>query len=82
TRERNGQPDAPLLKTIFRPRTLVYFGIWAAIGLALLFMLGQRSRLDLSVAKDRNPEYVQRSGGSIDNGFTVKLRNMEDRPRP
>ncbi|WP_226016735.1 cytochrome c oxidase accessory protein CcoG [Novosphingobium sp. FKTRR1] len=82
TRERNGQPDAPVLKTLFRPRTLVYFGIWAGIGLALLFMLGQRSRLDLSVAKDRNPEYVQQSGGAIHNGFTVKLRNMEDRPRP
>jgi hypothetical protein len=55
--------------------------VWAAIGVAMLFMLGQRSRLDVSVAKDRNPEFVMLSDGSVRNGFTVKLRNMEDRPR-
>jgi cytochrome c oxidase accessory protein FixG len=80
-RETHGQEDTPLLKTIFRPRTLVYFGAWASIGVAMLFMLGQRSRLDLSVAKDRNPEFVMLSDGSVRNGYTVKLRNMEDRPR-
>ena len=80
--EQHGQHDTPLLKTIFRPRTLLYFGVWASIGIAMLFMLGQRTRVDLSVAKDRNPEYVMLSDGSLRNGFTVKLRNMEDRPRP
>ncbi|OYW46200.1 MAG: cytochrome c oxidase accessory protein CcoG [Novosphingobium sp. 12-63-9] len=81
-REQHGEEDAPLLKTIFRPRTLIYFGVWASIGAALLFMLGTRTRLDLSVAKDRNPEFVMLSDGSVRNGFTLKLRNMEGRPRP
>ncbi|WP_298286913.1 cytochrome c oxidase accessory protein CcoG [Novosphingobium sp.] len=80
-REKRGEEPKPLLKTIFRPRTLVYLGAWSAIGLALLFMLGQRTRLDLSVAKDRNPEYVMLSGGQIRNAYTLKLRNMETRPR-
>ena len=80
-REQHGEGDTPLLKTIFRPRTIVYFAVWASIGLALLFMLGQRTRLDLSVAKDRNPEFVMLSSGSVRNGYTIKLRNMEDRPR-
>ena len=80
-REARGQADTPVLKTILRPRTLIYFGVWAAIGMGLLFMLGTRTRLTLSVAKDRNPDYVQLSGGAVRDGFTVKLRNMEDRPR-
>ena len=80
--EAHGQADTPLLKTILRPRTLIYFTVWAAIGVALLFMLGARTRLSLSVAKDRNPEFVQLSGGAVRDGFTVKVRNMEDRPRP
>jgi polyferredoxin len=53
--ERKGGAPKSLVKAIFRPRTLVYLGLWSAIGLGLLFMLGQRTRLDLSVARDRNP---------------------------
>ncbi|BEV00631.1 cytochrome c oxidase accessory protein CcoG [Novosphingobium olei] len=79
---KRGEAPTPVLRTIFRPRTLVYFGVWAGIGVAMLFLLGSRTRLDLSVAKDRNPEYVMLSKGEVRNGFTVKLRNMEDRPRP
>ncbi len=80
-REQRGEAAVPVLKTILRPRTLIYFGIWASIGMALLFLLGTRTRLDVSVAKDRNPEYVLLSDGSVRNGYTVKLRNMEGRPR-
>jgi len=81
-RAAHGQADTPVWRTILRPRTLIYFTVWAAIGAGLLFMLGTRTRLALSVAKDRNPEYVQLSGGAARDGFTVKVRNMEDRPRP
>ena len=80
TEQAGGTAD-PVLKTLFRPRTLVYFGIWCAIGLAMLFTLGQRTRLDLTVQHDRNPLYVQLSDGSIRNNYTVKIRNMETRPR-
>ncbi|WP_428680866.1 cytochrome c oxidase accessory protein CcoG [Sphingopyxis sp.] len=71
----------PIRKTLLRPRTLIYFGIWAAIGLAMLFTLGQRTRLDLAVQHDRSPLYIQLSDGSIRNNYTLKLRNMELRPR-
>ncbi|MES2303473.1 MAG: cytochrome c oxidase accessory protein CcoG, partial [Pseudomonadota bacterium] len=80
-REKRGEASVPILRTILRPRTLVYLGVWSAIGFALLFMLGQRARLDLSVAKDRNPEYVTLSDGAVRNAYTLKLRNMEERPR-
>ncbi len=79
--EKAGGKAQSALKTLFRPRTLVYFTIWAGIGAAMLFSLGQRSRLDISVASDRNPRFVQLSDGNIRNSYTLKLRNMETRPR-
>jgi polyferredoxin len=66
---------------VFRPRTLAYFGVWSAIGLSLLFALGVRTHTDLTVAKDRNPPYMLLSDGSVRNSYTLKLRNMEARPR-
>ncbi|MBV1691947.1 cytochrome c oxidase accessory protein CcoG [Novosphingobium sp. G106] len=80
--EKAGAAPQNVLETILRPRTLVYFGIWCAIGLALLFALGVRRHIDLSVAKDRNPPFMVLSDGSLRNAFTVKLLNMESRPRP
>ncbi len=79
--EQAGGTAQPVMKTLLRPRTLVYFGIWCAIGLAMLFTLGQRTRLDLAVQHDRNPLFVQLSDGSVRNNYTVTLRNMETRPR-
>ncbi|RJT24746.1 cytochrome c oxidase accessory protein CcoG [Chakrabartia godavariana] len=79
--EKKGGQGTPLLKTIFRPRTLIYLGLWSSIGFAMLFSLGARTRLDLNVQHDRNPVYVQLSDGSIRNNYTVKVRNMEARPR-
>lgn len=75
-----GTPLSPL-RRLLRPRTLIYLGVWAGIGAAMLFSLGTRSRLDISVQPDRNPQYVRLSDGSIRNAYTVKIRNMESRPR-
>jgi len=80
-REKAGGPKESVRKALLRPRTLVYFGVWCAIGLALLFALGTREHLDISVAKDRNPPFMVLSDGSVRNAFNVKLRNMESRPR-
>jgi cytochrome c oxidase accessory protein FixG len=80
-REMRGEPATPVLRTLLRPRTLIYFGIWAGIGLAMLFALGARSRIDIAANADRNPQYVRLSDGSIRNAYLIKLRNMESRPR-
>ena len=64
-----------------RVRTLIYFGIWAAIGLALVFALLSRDRLEVNVQHDRNPVFVTLSDGSIRNGYTVKILNMVPEPR-
>lgn len=80
-REAAGEQPRPVWKTLLRPRTLFYFSIWIAIGLALLFALGVRSHTELSAAADRNPPFMLMSDGSIRNAFTLKIRNMESRPR-
>ena len=80
-REQAGIPPQSHAKLIWHPRTLVYFTVWSAIGCGLLFMLTTRQHLALSVAKDRNPPYMVLSDGTLRNAYTIKLRNMEDRPR-
>ena len=62
---------------IVRPRTLIYFGLWSLIGIAMLISLSLRERLDLNVLHDRNPLFVTLSDGSIRNGFIVKILNMK-----
>jgi len=71
----------PAWRNLLRVRILMYFLVWAGIGLAMLFVLGNRTRLDLAVQHDRNPVYVQLSNGDIRNTYTAKIRNMENRPR-
>lgn len=79
--ERAGGQPKPILKTLLRPRTLIYFAAWSGIGLFMLFTLGQRPRLAIDTAHDRNPTVVTMADGQVRNGWTVKLRNMESRPR-
>jgi cytochrome c oxidase accessory protein FixG len=69
------------LHHIFRPRTLVYLGIWGLIGVALSYALLTRDRLEINVLQDRNPQFVRMSDGSIRNGYTIKLLNMIPEPR-
>jgi polyferredoxin len=70
-----------LLKTVLRPRTLAYTMLWGSVGIAMLLSLGGRTRLDISAQQLRNPVYVQLSDGNVRNSYTVKLRNMQTRPR-
>ena len=79
--EKKGGTAKPIIETLRHPRTLIYLGIWTSIGAAMVFTLGQRTRLDLNVQHDRNPVYVALSDGAIRNNYTVKVRNMEARPK-
>lgn len=79
--ERAGNPPVPVRRTLLRSRTLLYFTLWASVGVGMLFVLGQRTRLDLAVGQERNPLFVALSDGSVRNAYTVKIRNMETRPR-
>lgn len=81
TREKQGLAPVPVIKRLMHIRTWIYFGIWSIIGLALLFALGNRTRIDISAIQERNPLFVPLSDGSIRNSYTIKVRNMESRPR-
>lgn len=79
--EAAGNPPKPVWRTVLRPRTLIYTSVWAAIGAALMFALGVRSHTELTVAADRNPPFMLLRDGSVRNAYTLRLRNMESRPR-
>ncbi|MBT8426917.1 MAG: 4Fe-4S dicluster domain-containing protein, partial [Erythrobacter sp.] len=80
-REAAGEAPRPPWRTLMHPRNIAYLLIWSAIGGALLFALGVRTHTDLTVAPDRNPPFMLLSDGSVRNSYTLKLRNMESRPR-
>jgi cytochrome c oxidase accessory protein FixG len=79
--EAAGAPARPAWKAVMRPRTFVYLGGWGGIGLAMLFALGTRSHTDLTVSPDRNPSFMLMKDGTVRNAYTLRLRNMEGRPR-
>jgi cytochrome c oxidase accessory protein FixG len=81
-REKAGGKPRAAWRALLRPRTVLYFTVWAAIGLGMLFLLGTRAHTAISAAPDRNPPYMLMSDGSVRNAFTLKVRNMESRPRP
>ncbi|NBB47695.1 cytochrome c oxidase accessory protein CcoG [Rhizobium sp. CRIBSB] len=68
-------------RVIFRARTLLYMGVWMAVGLGMLVALLGRDRLEVNVLHDRNPQFVLESDGSIRNGYTVRILNMIAAPR-
>jgi cytochrome c oxidase accessory protein FixG len=79
--EAAGAPAMPAWKALLRPRVFIYFGVWGAIGAGLLFALGTRTHTDLTVSPDRNPPFMLLKDGSVRNAYTLRLRNMEARPR-
>lgn len=64
-------------RIFLRTRTLIYTGIYAALGIAMLVHLSMRERLDVRVLADRNPQFVVLSDGSIRNGYELKILNMK-----
>lgn len=68
-------------RSVLRPRTLVYFLGWSAIGMAMLMALSLRPSIGLNVLHDRNPLFVMLADGSIQNGYDIKILNMTQQPR-
>ncbi|SFE22231.1 cytochrome c oxidase accessory protein CcoG [Roseivivax sediminis] len=80
-RERAGEAPKPARKHILRPRNLIYFGLWAAFGLALLVALLVRPEIEATIAPVRNPTFVTLSDGSIRNAYDLRIRNREGEAR-
>jgi len=60
---------------VIRPRTMLYTGALVLVAAIMLFGLSRKTVLDVNVVPDRNPLFVQVSGGGIRNGYTVRILN-------
>ncbi len=74
--ERAGNPVAPVWKSVFRPRVILYTVLWSAIGIGLVAALILRTDMTIAVEPVRNPINVTLSDGSIRNAYELRLRNM------
>lgn len=61
--------------TLLRPRTVYYAVILSVVMGIMLYALLSRPLLELHVLHDRNPLFVQLSGGEVRNGYTLKILN-------
>ena len=64
------------LKSLLRPRTMLYTAIYTVIGIALLWTLVIRDTLKVNVLHDRNPVFTVLGNETIRNGYEIKILNM------
>jgi cytochrome c oxidase accessory protein FixG len=58
-----------------RPRTLLYAGLLGVAAAAMLVAFVSRTDTELTVQRDRSPNFVRLSNGDIRNSYTVKILN-------
>ncbi|MBN2740199.1 MAG: cytochrome c oxidase accessory protein CcoG [Rhodobacteraceae bacterium] len=75
TNEKAGNPVVNVWRHILRPRTIMYFTLWGAIGIGLVAALFMRSPIDFNITPNRDPLYVVEPTGAIRNIYTLRLRN-------
>lgn len=66
---------------LVRARTVIYAVLFAVVGSIMLYSLLTRSTLDVNVQRDRQPNFVTLSDGTIRNGYTIKVLNKDSQPR-
>ncbi|MCR9128998.1 MAG: cytochrome c oxidase accessory protein CcoG [Alphaproteobacteria bacterium] len=67
--------------TFLRARTVLYAVLIAGIGALMLYGLFSRAELSLDAWRDRNPNYVILSDGTVRNGYTLTVVNKASEPR-
>lgn len=72
--------DTPRYRFV-RTRTMVYAVAFVVVGLVMLAGLLNRTELEINAYRDRNPNFVQLSDGSVRNGYTLKVINKANDPR-
>lgn len=62
-----------------RPRAIGYAAVWLAALVGLGLMLGTRSPVKFDVLRDRHTLVRERANGALENLYTFKLTNEDDR---
>jgi cytochrome c oxidase accessory protein FixG len=65
---------------VFRPRIFVYGGILLALFLGLIYAISTRVLIQVDVIRDRNSLFRETTTGLIENVYTLKIMNMDDKP--
>ena len=58
-----------------RPRTILYAALLAVVSLVVLVAFVMRTQTELTVQRDRSPNFVRLSNGDVRNAYTVKVLN-------
>jgi cytochrome c oxidase accessory protein FixG len=66
---------------LLRPRVVVYALLLLALGTAFTVSLATRIPLAVEVLRDRNALYRETSTGAVQNAYTLKVLNKDQRPR-
>ena len=64
---------------VFRPRVIIYALILTALMAALIYSLATRTPLHLDILRDRNQLYRETDQGLIENVYSLKVMNMDDK---
>ncbi len=64
---------------VLRPRTLVYAAGLLAITLGIVYSMATRMPLEFDVLRDRNALFRDVAGGMVENVYTLKIVNMDQR---
>lgn len=65
---------------LFRGRILIYGALLVFITAWLFYAISQRIPLELDIIRDRNSLYRTTEEGMVENIYTLKLVNMDERP--
>ena len=64
---------------VLRPRTIMYTLLLVALSAGLLYEISQRMPLELDIIRDRNSLYRETNEGLVENVYTLKVINMDER---
>ncbi|EIJ36618.1 cytochrome c oxidase accessory protein CcoG [Thiothrix nivea] len=64
---------------VFRVRTFIYAGLLSLIALALMYSIFNRIPLEMDIIRDRNSLYRDTGDGNIENVYTLKVINMDEK---
>lgn len=64
---------------VMRTRTFIYGGLLFLIAVALLYSVSQRIPLEMDIIRDRNALFRDTGDGNIENIYTLKVINMDEK---